>query len=342
MAARKSNAARTTQTETAGTERVKSRKGKLVEALLSECDAESFENQRTGDFTKGDSRPSGEGNSFKELTESIDEGGGWDSDGVHTGLREPITGRYIAGKRGKQVLQIVAGFRRFAAINLLAQRDGITDARIPVLVKELTDTEALEENIFENSARDDLSGPDLAWAAYNLRAKYLADGGSISDNQIAKRMGKNQTHISRLLRILSAAPTVCQAWRESPAPLKLDDIERISKLDPKEQETEYEKVIKAKSGQTGPVGPGGKPLLEIATKKAQRIASTVGELVKNGLVNSNIDWTADLEKCGVNLEGLSTSERKTVGAAAHTAFATAVTPPVRKPAAATAAASTEN
>jgi ParB-like chromosome segregation protein Spo0J len=206
----------------------------------------------------------------------------------------------------------------------------------------LTDTEALEENIFENSARDDLSGPDLAWAAYNLRAKYLADGSSISDNQIAKRMCKNQTHISRLLRIVSAAPVVCQAWRESAGPLKLDDIERISKLDPKEQEAEYEKVIKAKSGQSGPVGAGGKPLLEIATKKAQRIATTVGELVRNGLVTASIDWTADLEKAGVNLEGLSAHERKTVGAAAHTAYAQAITPPVRKPAAATAAASAEN
>ncbi len=339
MAARKKE---TTQKNTDGTERVKSRKGRLIEALVSECDAESFENQRTGDFTKGDSSPNGVGNSFKELTESIDEGGGWDEDGVHTGLREPITGRYVTGKRGKQVLQIVAGFRRFAAVNLLAQRDNmLAQARIPVLVKELTDTEALEENIFENSARDDLSGPDLAWAAYNLRTKYVADGSSISDNQIAKRMGKNQTHISRLLRIVTAAPTVCTAWRESSAPLKLDDIERISKLDPKEQETEYAKVIAAKSGQSGAVGAGGKPLLEIATKKAERIATTVGTLVKNGLVTSNIDWQADLEKAGISLEGLDGAERRKVGTAAHTAFATAVTPPVKKPAA-TAAATADN
>lgn len=329
MAARKSNA----NVQSEGITRVKSRKGRLMTLKLSDLDAESFENQRTGDFTKGDSRSDGVGNSFTELTESIDTGGGWDADGVHTGMREPITARPIAKPRKNgPTYQVVAGFRRYGAVNLLAQRDGITDASILVYVKDLTDTEALEENVFENSARDDLTGPDLAWAAYNLQQRYIADGDTISDNQVAKRMGKNQSHISRLLRIVKAAPTVCQAWREAAAPLKLDDIERISKLPANEQEAEYEKVNKAKSGQSGPVGAGGKPLLEIATKKTERIATTVGGLVRVGLVEANIDWTADLEKLGIDLEGLSTAERKQVGKAGEAAYALAVTPPVKKPA----------
>lgn len=326
MAARK-------KTQTQGTERVKSRKGRLVELALSELDAESFENQRTGDFTKGDSNPNGVGNSFKELTESIDTSGGWDADGVHTGLREPITARPIGKpKKGGPAYQVVAGFRRFAVINLLAQRDGITDAKIPVLVKDLNDTEALEENIFENSARDDLTGPDLAWSAFNLKQRYIADGETISDNRIAQRMGKNQPHISKLIRIVTAAPAVCQAWRESAGPLKLDEVERISKLPTEQQETEYTRVMAARAGQTGRVGARGKPLLDIATKKAERIATLVGMLVRESLVSADIDWTTDLEKMGISLEGLAAAERRQVGTAAHKAFATAVTPPTVKPA----------
>lgn len=342
MAARKT---KVTQNDTAGTERIKSRKGKLVEVLLTDLDSESFQNQRTGDFTTGESSTSGVGNSFSELVKSIDNGGGWDADNVHTGLRDPITARPIQNaKKGKPTLQVVKGFRRYAAINLLAQRDGVT-AKIPVIVKELSDLEALEENVFENTARDDLSGPDLAWAAYNLKTSYQANGLQISDNKLSDLMGKNQTYISQLLRIVIANPTVAQAWRDSPSPLKVAEIDRISKLaTPELQEAEYERVMLAKAGKAdGSKGPGGKPLLDIATKKAERIATTVGELVKVNLVTSNIDWTADLDKLGINLEGLTAHEKKTIGAAAHTAFAKAITPPVKKPAGkAESAASADN
>lgn len=346
MAARKNSSKATTQdSATSGTERVKSRTGKLIEAYVDEVNAESFQNQRTGDFTKGDSNPNGVGNSFKELTQSIDNAGGWDENGVHTGMKDPITARWVTVKKGKQELQVVKGFRRYAVINMLAQRDGIDRPKILVLVKDLTDLEALEENIFENTARDDLTGPDLAWAAYNLKNQYIANGIAMSDNKLADMMGKNQSHISKLIKIVTNAPTVAKAWQESPSPLKLDVIDAISKLEPSQQEDAYAKANAKKAGQSGSGrGAGGAALLDIATKKAERIAKTVGSLVKVNLVTSNINWTSDLETMGIDLEGLTGAEKAQVGKAAHAAFALAVTPPAKpeKSKGSTQAASAEN
>ena len=330
MAARKGKG--TTETKhTLGMTRVKSRRGTLTELELTNLDPHSFQNQRTGDFQDSSSPADGSGNSFTELSQSIDDTGDWDENNVHTGMKEPITARLKkgAGKKGPQY-EIVKGYRRYAVISMLAQRDDIQGAKIQVIVKELTDLEALEENIFENTARDNLSTPDLAWAAYNLKQKHLAFGEDMSDNRIAQRMGKNQSHISRLIRMITAAPVICGKWRDMKGPLNLDMIEKLSQLPADEQSDAYDNALAVKAGK-GAKGPRGAALLDIAAKKAKRLAGEIGTLVRANLIASSIDWTSpeDLSVL-VSLEGLSAAELKQVGTEAHAAFALALTPPPPK------------
>lgn len=347
MAARK-NAKATETKETTGTERVKSRKGVLTELLLSDIDDRSFENQRTGDFTDGDSPADGSGNSFKELVESIDGSGTWDDNDVHTGMKDPITVRKKAkARRGEPTYEVIKGFRRYAAISQLSQRDSdkVRNPRILVIIKELTDLEALEENIFENTARDNLSGPDLAWAGYNLKQSYEAKGIQITMNQVAQRMGKNQSHLDMLYKMIAAAPDVCKQWRDAKAPLHLKTMKEIAKLPPDQQQDAYDQAIEARAGKgESSKGPGGALQIDIATKKAERLAKIIGAMVKANLVTSGIDWTSaeDLETIGVPLDALSSAEKTEVGKAAHMAFALAVNPPKQKKGAVETAASAEN
>lgn len=301
--------------------------GVLTRVALDQIDPESFENQRTGDFTKGDSDESGVGSSFKELWTSIEE----------TGQKDPITVRRKAkGRHGLKVpFEIVKGFRRYAAVKFIADKNQIRHPDILVIIKDLTDVQALEENIFENTARDNLTGPDLAWAAYKLSATYAAGGGpTISGNAIAARMGKNQSYISKLMRIVETDPVVAQKWREAAAPISIEAIERISKLKvgnrdatAEERLAEYEKISLAKPA-GGKKGPGGKTQVEIATSSAVRTASLLGRLQRAGFVAwGDNSWKDALEALGVKVSELTPPEIKAVAKAAKEAFAEALKEP---------------
>lgn len=306
----------------------RSQLGKLISVPLSQVDAESFENQRTGDFTKGQSKEDGSDQSFDELFESIEK----------VGQKDPVTGRMKpAGQvtNGKPI-ELVKGFRRYAALKLKHQRDLAADPNaaeptINIIIKSLTDLEALEENVFENTARDNLSGPDLAWAAYNLQERYKADGIAISDNILAKKMGKNQSYISKLKTIVQNAPECARAWRESAAPLTVEAMKNIAKLPREEQVAEYERINAVLAGKSS---GGTTPPVETAGKQAVKLAKLLGGLAGQGLIKSDIDWTSDLEYIGVKTGNLTPQDKRAVGKLALAAFQNAAQPKTPKEAAA--------
>lgn len=310
----------------AGTES-RSQAGNLITVKLSTIDAESFDNQRSGDFTAGgDSKDDGSDQSFAELVASIDQ----------VGQKDPVTARYKPGAKAGQPgsLQLVKGFRRYAAIRLIGQRDGIEDPEINVICKELSDLEALEENVFENTARDNLTGPDLAWAAYNLEQRYKADGIAVSDNLLAKRMGKNQSYISKIKKIVVNAPVVARAWRESRAPLTVDAMKRISELPQEEQEAEYQRVNEAMGGKGNARGTT-KPPVETAKTQATKIATLLGNLAGQGLIKVDINWQADLAHIGVKIKDLTVQDIRGIAKHAQSVFEKAAT--AKKPDVAAAA-----
>lgn len=304
--------------------------GVLDNTPIHLIDAKSFKNQRTGDFTVGDSKEDGTDQSFAELVGSIED----------TGQKDPIT---IRRKRGTvdngKPFEVIKGFRRFAAVNFLAQSTGTEEtATIKTILKDLTDLEALEENIFENTARDNLTGPDLAWAAYNLQQSYLAHGQTISDNQLAKLMGKNQAHISKIKKIVTLAPTIAKAWQEAKSPLTVDTMKRISEIDGADkQETEYQRVVTALGGK-GSARGGTKPPLETASNQATKIATLLGNLESQGLIKTDINWEANLGALGVKLGDLTVQDVRIVAKLAIDAFAKAKEPKPAKAAAEQAAA----
>lgn len=298
-----------------------SQTGQLIVLKASQIDAESFENQRTGNFMIGASKDDGSDQSFEELLRSIKD----------LGQKEPITIRKKATVSNGKPYEVISGFRRYTAICTIAQEQaektgGVADPDVNCVLKVLTDLEALEENVVENTSRDQLTGPDLAWAAWTLQESYKAKGITVSDRLLAARMGKNQSHISRIKGIVKNGREsgVAQMWRQSRAPLTVDHMVELTKLDPAEQMAEYDR-INALLGGKGNARSATKPPVMTATSKAQRIAKLLGSLAGQELITVAIDWTSDLEYMGVKVKDLTPQDKKAVGKAAYAAFSEAYT-----------------
>jgi ParB family chromosome partitioning protein len=98
--------------------------------------------------------------------------------------------------------EIVAGERRWRA----AQAAGL--AEVPVLVRTLTDAEALEAALLENVQRSDL-GPLEEADGY----RRLIEQFGHTQDALAERVGKSRPHIANLMRLL-ALPEPLKAMLE--------------------------------------------------------------------------------------------------------------------------------
>jgi ParB family chromosome partitioning protein len=93
--------------------------------------------------------------------------------------------------------EIIAGERRWRA----AQRAQLHE--VPVIVRELTDQEALEIALIENIQRENLSAIEEA-NAY----QRLIDEFSHTQDALAKVVGKSRSHVANTLRLLTLPPEV--------------------------------------------------------------------------------------------------------------------------------------
>ena len=115
--------------------------------------------------------------SLKELAESIKE----------HGIVEPII-----VKKSIKGYEIVAGERRTKASRLAGLKT------ISAVVKDFSDQEMMEIALIENIQREDLNAIEEAQAYQNI----LAASG-ITQDELARKFGKNRTHITNMLGLLS-------------------------------------------------------------------------------------------------------------------------------------------
>lgn len=115
-----------------------------------------------------------------ELTNSIRE----------KGVIQPIVVRPVGGD--PNAFEIVAGERRWRA----SQRAGLH--KVPVVVRDFSDAEAMEVAIIENVQRADLNPIEEA-AGY----QHLVEQFDYSQEQLAHVIGKSRSHIANTLRLLN-------------------------------------------------------------------------------------------------------------------------------------------
>lgn len=114
------------------------------------------------------------------------------------GIIQPLIVRPKPGTEA--TFEIVAGERRWRA----AQKARLHE--VPVIVRELDDTEVLEIAIIENIQRDDLNPIDEAQAYHQLMDRF-----GHTQEQLAKALGKSRSHIANQLR-LTTLPEEVQSF----------------------------------------------------------------------------------------------------------------------------------
>lgn len=91
--------------------------------------------------------------------------------------------------------ELVAGERRWRAATMA----GI--ARVPCVVVEITDEESAEWGLIENVQREDLRPMERAGALANLATQF-----SLTQSQVAERVGLERSSVANLIRLLDLDP----------------------------------------------------------------------------------------------------------------------------------------
>ncbi len=124
------------------------------------------------------------------------------------GVIEPIVVRALpAGTVGVARYEIVAGERRWRAAKLA----GLAD--IPVIVRVLSDKEAVAIGLIENIQREDLTAAEEARSLKRLIGEF-----SLTHQEVAESIGRSRAAVTNLIRLLDLPEPV----------LKLVDSKRIS------------------------------------------------------------------------------------------------------------------
>lgn len=99
--------------------------------------------------------------------------------------------------------QIVAGERRYRACRMA----GITE--VPVIIRELSDTETMEIALIENLQREDLTPLEEAQGY-----RVLMDEHGFSQEEVAKSVGKSRPAIANSLRLLKLPESISQYLKD--------------------------------------------------------------------------------------------------------------------------------
>jgi ParB family chromosome partitioning protein len=148
-------------------------------AVLSIEDIKANEFQPRRDFNEA---------ALEELAQSIRE----------NGLIQPL----VVRKNG-DAFELIAGERRLRASKIAGLKV------VPVVIRKSTDRESLELAIVENIQREDLNCVDEGLAYFQLMQEF-----QLSQEELAKRMGKDRATIANALRILKLSDFILGALKK--------------------------------------------------------------------------------------------------------------------------------
>ncbi|OAM92130.1 chromosome segregation DNA-binding protein [Pelosinus fermentans] len=108
------------------------------------------------------------------------------------GVLQPLVVR-----KSNNIYELVAGERRLRA----SQQAGLKE--IPVIIKDYTDREMTEISLIENIQREDLNAIEEA-----LAYRRLMDEFRLTQEEVAKKIGRSRSVIANMVRLLNLHPKV--------------------------------------------------------------------------------------------------------------------------------------
>ncbi len=160
---------------------------------------------------------------FKEeqlqgLTESIRE----------KGILQPL----IVRRKGAG-FELIAGERRWRA----AQKAGLKE--VPIIIRDVSETELLELSLIENIQREDLNPVEEAEAYKSLMEHF-----HLTQEEISKRVGKDRTTITNTIRLLKLPPEIRESLVEGA--ISMGHARAFLSLEgPEKQKQAFRKVLAA-------------------------------------------------------------------------------------------------
>jgi ParB family chromosome partitioning protein len=117
------------------------------------------------------------------------------------GILQPLLVRPKPGAEGEY--QIIAGERRWRA----AQRARLHE--VPVLVRDLSDSDAMAAGLVENLQREDLDAIEEAQGFQRLLKEF-----KLTQDRLAEAVGKSRPYITNAMRVLTLPPQVLDMVRD--------------------------------------------------------------------------------------------------------------------------------
>ena len=145
--------------------------------------------------------------SLRELAESIKE----------HGVIQPII-----VKKSIKDYEIVAGERRYRASRLAGK------TTIPCIIRDFTDEQMMEIAVLENLQREDLNSVEEA-----LGLEMLMKNLNLTQEEVAKKVGKSRSYITNMLGILSLPEEVKTLVKQGK--ISTSHARTLSKLEEKEK-----------------------------------------------------------------------------------------------------------
>ena len=152
---------------------------------------------------------------LKELANSIKE----------HGVFQPII-----IKKSIKGYEIIAGERRVKATKMAGLEE------IPAIIRDFSDTEMMEIALLENLQRENLNAIEEA-TAYRKLIETL----NLTQEELAKRLGKSRSHISNMLGLLTLPDEVQKSLGNKE--ISMGHARIISKLENKEQQINLAKKV---------------------------------------------------------------------------------------------------
>ena len=191
---------------------------KVEEKIITETPSEEIVNVKISELRSNPYQPRKvfDEAALQELASSIKE----------HGVFQPII-----VKKSIKGYEIIAGERRVKA----SQIAGLEE--IPAIIREFNDTEMMEIALLENLQRENLNAIEESMAY-----KKLLETLGLTQEELAKRLGKSRSHITNMLGLLNLPEEI--QTQISDKKISMGHARVLSKLDNKDQQQELaEKVI---------------------------------------------------------------------------------------------------